>query len=294
VVADRRAGPDQRIQAQADDSPRSRQLLRLTDPGADTSTGRAPGDGDPVVAHAGHQWRLRPDGSLQRWDVTAQSWTSLRREQWSEEDVTYLTDVEAARTRIAELARAEEEPALIRPGSTSLAGCTCLGGDLPSLCVYGKYVLAVRRDALELRSRQAGTTIISFEDLVDVRIGGRGRLDVDLPGGESFGLAGVHEGMAAAAVVRSLVERTRMETSITVETKGGDAVFHCARLEPDQVRTIVAPLATRLRRRATSDGRGGRVDPTRDLVHLADLKERGLLTEQEFASAVAAALDGTL
>lgn len=285
-----------RTRDRAEDSPRSRQLLRLADPPVEPDPAaptRKPRDDDPLVLFAGQHWRLCPDGSLKRWDVASGAWTTLRAEDWSEEDATYLTNETTAQERAAEVAVVEQAPAPSPSGSTSVPGCTCLGGTLPSLCLYGKYTLVFERDAVSLRSRQAGATRIPFEEVREVRIGGHGRGTAP-PARESFGLAGAMEGRAAAAVVRSLVERTSMDTSITLDTSAGEAVFHCDRIEADALRSSLAPFLGRLRRRRAAEERGGRVDATRDLVHLADLKARGLLTEQEFASAVAAALDGTL
>lgn len=284
-----------RTRPRAEDSPRGRQLLRLADPPDPDPAAptRKPREDDPLVLFDGKHWRLCPDGSLKRWDVSAGAWTAVRADDWSQEDATYLTNETTAQERATEVrivvTAAPRSPA----GATSVGGCTCLGGTLPSLCLYGKYTLVFERDSLSLGSRQAGTTTIPFDEVVEVRIGGHGR-ETGPPARASFGLAGAMEGRAAAAVVRSLVERTGMDTSITIETRAGEAVFHCDRVEPDALRSSLAPFLGRLRRRRASEERGGRVDATRDLVHLADLKARGLLTEQEFASAVAAALDGTL
>lgn len=252
--------------------------------------GRAPSETDPLVAYDGHQWRLRPDGSLRRWDVGAGGWVTVPRERWSEEDAAYLTRNESAGERAGGDAVARPAPAA--DGSV-VDGCTCLGGTLPWLCLYGKYSLVFERGGIALRSPQGGTTTIPLEEIVHVGVGGRGRVDGAADARESFAFAGAVDGMAAATVVRSLVQRTGMDTSVTLETAGGKAVFHCDRMEPDDVRVRVLPVTDRLERRRRTEATG-RVDATRDLVALADLKERGLLTDQEFASAVEAALQGTL
>jgi hypothetical protein len=274
-----------------EDSPRRRHLLGLDDhqPGNVVAAPRgAPSQEDPLVAYEGHHWRLRADGSLRRWDATTHGWSTLSRERWSVKQATYLTLTEIAEGRAAP-DFGEVAPAA---GTAALEGCTCLGGDLPSLCLYGRYSIALERDGISLRSPQGGTMTIPLGEVVDVGVGGRGPVDASTNGRESFAIAGALDGMAPAAVVRSLVVRTGMDTSITIETTGGKAVFHCDRLDPDRARLLLTPVIERLQRRHRADA--GRVDPTRDLVALADLKERGLLTDQEFASAVDAALQGTL
>jgi hypothetical protein len=247
---------------------------------------------DPLVAYDGHQWRLRSDGSLRRWDVGAGGWVTMPRERWSEEDAAYLTRMDEAGERAADDDDDVAGSAAAAPGST-VEGCMCLGGTLPWLCLYGKYTLVFERGGILLRSPQGGTTTLPLEEVVNVGVGGRGRVDGSTHARPSFAGAGASEGMAPAAVVSSLVLRTGMDTSITIETMTGKAVFHCERLEPEQARVVLSPVTERLERRRRTEATG-RVNATSDLIALAGLKERGLLTDQEFASAVDAALQGKL
>lgn len=271
-----------------DDTPRTRRLLRLVEPAREDSESAGANqagsvlDHHPLVTYGGESWRLYPDGSLRRWDVSAECWKSIWRGAWDTEDASFVDG--------------EGPPTITSDLYPPIEGCTCLGGTLQSLCMYGKYTLVFERDALKVFSHQAGTIEIPASDLVSVAFEGRGRVGEAAVEHETFSFPRVVDDMAAAPVVRSLVARTRMDTSLRIETGEGEAVFHCESATPDELRTSLAPFLTTLRRgggRPEENGaeeNGANDGVAKELVKLADLKSRGLLTDEEFAVAKAMVL----
>jgi hypothetical protein len=132
---------------------------------------------------------------------------------------------------------------------------------------------------------------IPCADIVNVEVGGRGRIGDGVHERERFAFQRAIDEMAATTVVKSLIGRTRMDTSIHIETTKGEGYFHCDSATPDEVRQPIARFLAALPR----DRKGQRAEHVHlsgELVKLTDLRTRGLLTEAEFESAVAAVLDG--
>lgn len=280
-----------------DDSPRARQLLRLVDShdaggeegeGADRVASRLFGRNQMVI-YKGASWRLCPDGSLRRWDAAAQRWESIWRDHWSHDEATFVGGAPDLAVGSEAATRTEDE-------WRAVDGCTSLGGSLPELCLYGKYTLVFRLDGIKMLSHQAGVVEIPWDDVVDVELSGRGRVAGTAASLENLGLdtadPSTTEEMASTTVVRSLVTRSGMDTSIRVETRAGEAFFHCDCETPDELRRSLRFFLKRLP--ATSGEavveRGGVAG---QLLDLADLKSRGLLTDEEFAAAKAAVLRGS-
>jgi len=276
------------------DTPRARRLLRLVetrqaghgDDDADRLADRLFGH-NQLVLYRGLSWRLCPDGSLRRWDVVAQRWESIWKDGWAKDEATIIDDGrEAAASTLSVPEPAQPEDV------SAVEGCTCLGGTLRALCVYGKYTVVFGRESIKILSLQAGTIEIPREEIVEVEVGGRGpvgRGAMSMEGLAFDSVDATEDDLAATAVVRSLVARARMDTSIRIATRSGEAIFHCDCATPEELRRSLAPFRKELEL-SSPDGAQARVDVAGRLVELADLKTRGLLTDEEFAAAKASVL----
>jgi hypothetical protein len=140
-------------------------------------------------------------------------------------------------------------------------------------------------------SRQGGVVEIPCSEVVDVEISGRGRVEGNSLEGARFAFEGAGGEVAATMVVKSLVARAGMDTSIRIETSSGDAYFHHDCATPDELRQSLGPGLTGLRSRPEKKA-GQHTELSGRLAQLADLRSRGLLTEEEFSLAVGTALGG--
>ena len=272
-----------------EDSPRARRLLRLVEShppdaaeGNDTDALAARLFGpSQLVLYRGASWRLCSNGSLRRWDVAGQRWESIRPDHWSMDEATFADE-----SPVVDALRSAPNA-----DTQMLEGCTCLGGTLGTLCIYGKYTIVFARESVTMLSHQAGIIEISRDDVVDIELGGKGRVGRTPGEVDTFAFQSEVSAadMAATAVVRSLVARARMDTSLRIETRRGEAFFHCDCATPDELRRSLASFLTGLRRSTTNET-SPRLDVASQLVELADLRTRGLLTDDEFASAKAAVL----
>ena len=270
------------------DTPRTRRLLRLvgSEPDGDVQGEQRPGafiDHGPLVLYGGESWRLYPDGSLRRWDAAAQGWRSLSRNLWDRDEATFLGPDPTPRTVLD--ADGGQAP--------TLASCTCLGGTLQSLCAYGKYSIVFEPDRIKMLSHQAGAIEIPIEQVAGVDLGGRGEVAGPAGVAEIPAFYSEVEDTAPVLVARSLVDRTGMDSSIRIRTDEGDALFHCDCATPDRLRASLAPFLRSLRQERSVEEAPGRTDVAGALVKLADLKARGLLTDDEFTLAKAKVLEAT-
>lgn len=151
--------------------------------------------------------------------------------------------------------------------------------------MYGKYTIVFGHEAITMLSRQAGVVEIPCSEVVAVGIGGRGRVTGRSLEGEGFAFQSAGGEVAATPVVKSMVTRSGMDTSIRIETTRGEAYFHCDCATPEEIRSPIAPLLARLQP-ARAQEPPQHADLSGRLAQLADLKARGLLTEDEFTVAI--------
>jgi hypothetical protein len=101
--------------------------------------------------------------------------------------------------------------------------------------------------------------------------------------GGGFGLEGAVEGMAVAAVLNALTTKVTVRSVMVLIGPGWEAFFLHTISTPDELRRFLSPVFVRLRSVNRRDEQSA--DPISQLERLADLRERGRLTEPEFAAA---------
>lgn len=129
---------------------------------------------------------------------------------------------------------------------------------------------------------------LPIRELERIEISGRGTRTTDggfIGGG--FGLVGAAEGMAIAGVLNAITRRSITETLLTIASQTQELWFLSDAVEPRQLRIDLADVLLRV----TSATRSTAVTPPAarslvdDLRQLADLRDQGVLSEEEFTKA---------
>ena len=89
-----------------------------------------------------------------------------------------------------------------------------------------------------------------------------------------------------------MTTKTKIKTVVRFETNRGEMIFHYGRATPEALRYQLSPvlLVIRLAEQARL-ARLEAIDPATQLARLAELRERGFLSEEEFADAKRKLLD---
>jgi ribosomal protein S27AE len=141
---------------------------------------------------------------------------------------------------------------------------------------------------------------VTYQGAGYLRVGGRGALTSTSGGGwfgGGFGLAGIAEGVLLATALNALTSRTTtgMETIVHFNA-GGRELMMLNQLEtPELLQVRLAPVFARLN--AAKRNEGGPVaatappiDPVQRIEQLAGLRDKGLLTDEEFQASKQALL----
>ena len=104
--------------------------------------------------------------------------------------------------------------------------------------------------------------------------------------GGGFGPEGAVTGMLVATALNMLTTSTSISTVICLQTHTAELFLHSSSQTPDQLRWHLSPVFSILRQQtaagvATQSSEGDVVDR---LAKLADLLEKGLITDDEFAA----------
>jgi Short C-terminal domain len=153
-------------------------------------------------------------------------------------------------------------------------------------------------------------SVLSLSTAVDVRaeVGGVGLATIpytemtglDIAGGTTtkggsfvgggVGLAGAAEGMLIASVLNSLTRKTTINTGFAIASTRGELLLNHSFITPEELRRRLSPLFTRFNA-AKHKNASDRVvivpdsDPMTELERLAQLRDKGLLTSEEFEAA---------
>jgi hypothetical protein len=101
--------------------------------------------------------------------------------------------------------------------------------------------------------------------------------------GGGFGLIGMGVGMLTATALNSLTSRTGIETFVHLQTQNMELYLYYGDATPDELRRRLAAVSLRLRQENTKPEAGESENAVDRLHKLADLLERGLIDDAEFA-----------
>lgn len=141
---------------------------------------------------------------------------------------------------------------------------------------------------------------LRYEDVVALQVTGTTtRSNAGVFGG-GFGIVGAAEGMLAAAVINSLTSKTKIYTLLRLATARAEYVFVSYSVDSSALQLALTPVQVRIRQATAALAAG---TPTKTLAtgisvadelrKLAALRDEGILSEVEFASAKAKLLNGT-
>jgi phage FluMu protein Com len=138
---------------------------------------------------------------------------------------------------------------------------------------------------------------VTYQGAGYLRVGGRGALTSTTGGGwfgGGFGLAGIAEGVLLATALNALTSRTTtgMETIVHFNAGGRELMLLNEREAPGILQVRLAPVFARLNDAKAEQGGVGapRVDPVQRIEQLAALRDKGLLTAEEFQTSKQALL----
>jgi hypothetical protein len=155
-----------------------------------------------------------------------------------------------------------------------------------------KHIISI--DADKIRIGNLTTLIemdISISDIVDIEISGPGTVtsDAGISGG-GFGLEGALKGIAIATVVNLLTTHRSTKTIIRIGYKKSEIVFITSKIEPEQARLYFSSIFAQIKSGINATEQS--ISISSELMKLVELKNLGLLTEDEFNQAKAKILAG--
>lgn len=198
-----------------------------------------------------------------------------------------IARVEQELGRIQQKLRARPEG----EGLLTIHACRVLGGHglLPTVGEIWRIVFG--DDAVVLRDFRSHEARVNYADVTALEVGGPGETTSGggfIGGG--FGLEGAAIGMLVAATANELTTKTSIDAVIYLQTRDAELFFHHSGTTPEALRWVLSPVFSKLRALQPPSEHSAKTDGSvvaDQLSKVADLHERGLLTDEEFASAKA-------
>lgn len=173
-----------------------------------------------------------------------------------------------------------------RPLLTAKA-CRVLGGHGLGIEAGSWLDMRFLSDAIQLvTSGRDGPVLVPYNDIVAFEIGGPGAQKTGgrfIGGG--FGLEGAAEGMLIASALNLLTTRTKINTVICLQTRSSELFAHNNNETPDALRIRLSQVFNILRSQEQGQPPPGSRDPIEQLERLAQLRDSGVLSEEEFQAA---------
>jgi hypothetical protein len=149
---------------------------------------------------------------------------------------------------------------------------------------------------IEETSTRSSSLILAIEALEALEVGGPG---AETSGGGviggGFGLEGMVVGMLAATALNAVTTRTKITTLLRVQGRDCELIFVWDAMTPDELRIALAPVIGWMRAAqaqasmptpASIEGLGSPTLAT-EVMRLGELRDQGLLSDEEFALAKA-------
>jgi hypothetical protein len=155
--------------------------------------------------------------------------------------------------------------------------------------IFGLAKLAISPAAAGRQAHSPPAQVqVPYVDVEAIEIGGPGATKTGggfLGGG--FGIDGAAEGMLIASALNMLTTRAKVDTVICLRTSSAELFVHHGTETPDALRMRLSQVFNILRARAAPLPKSQGPDQdhvVERLAKLADLLDRGVLTQDEFAA----------
>jgi hypothetical protein len=199
------------------------------------------------------------------------------------DDVLGIARAGLARRELAERQQAADARTIAR-----VQNCRVLGGHGTPPRTGESWELVFTAEALHLLKLDADETVVPYEDVTAFEIGGRGAQSTGggfIGGG--FGVQGAAEGMLIASALNLMSRRTTVDTVICIQTNTAELFLHHDRATPNALRMLLSPVFTILRQQPPAPSEIPAIatvqaDPIDRLAKLAELLDRGMITDEEF------------
>lgn len=136
------------------------------------------------------------------------------------------------------------------------------------------------------------TVEIQTQEIIKIEVSGPGTVTTNagMVGG-GFGLEGAAWGIAAASIINALTTSSTTNTLVTVATRTSSITLHTNQYDTEDLRIRLSSHIAAAESRAVLPPSPPAVDIASKLKELADLKDLGMLTDDEFAIAKAKLLN---
>jgi len=177
------------------------------------------------------------------------------------------------------------------PDVKVLGGFTVVGGNGLGLSPSDVCSLLTLPDALHIRVEIGDhvSVAIPYEEMTAIEVAGGAQTTGRTFFGGGFGLQGALEGIVVASALSAATKRTTVNTGMHVGSVKGEALLHHGELTSRTIRTALSPLWTRFEAAQRSPGplpaeQRHEDDSVTLLARLGELRDAGVLTEEEFAA----------
>jgi hypothetical protein len=182
----------------------------------------------------------------------------------------------------------------VEPGLDELkmvGGFTIVGGNGFGLKPSSVCSVLTRPDAayvhVEIGEGRGRAVTIPYDVMTALDVAGGAKTTGRAFIGGGFGLQGVLEGMLVAAALNQAMKRTTMNTGMHIGATNGEILLHHGSLDSQAIRRTLSPLWTRweaAKRSSTTPSAQPVDDHVQLLARLGELRDAGVLTEEEFAA----------
>lgn len=178
------------------------------------------------------------------------------------------------------------EPDIRIAGGFTVVGGSGLGLPVSSVCsvqtLPNVVYMRVERDG------EPSSVSLPYEELTNIDLGGGAQTTGRTYFGGGFGFQGAVEGMLIASALSRASQKTTINTGMHIAGVNGELLLHHGQYEPQAIRKMLSPLWVRweaAKRKATPPAHASRSDdPLALLERLGELREAGVLTDEEFAA----------
>lgn len=175
------------------------------------------------------------------------------------------------------------------PDIRMLGGFTVVGGNGLGLPISSVCSVLTLPDAVHItvEGGDACRATIRYDEMTALEVAGGAQTKGRNFFGGGFGLQGAVEGIIVASALSKASQKTTVNTGMHIGATSGEALLHHGELTPQVIRNALSPLWTRFeaaKHALASAPAQGTDDLVTLLARLGELRDAGVLSEEEFAA----------